>query len=149
MVSLCASEQAFAGSFLALDSRPRHHRHNISYAAIPPWERELLVSVSYPSGIVESRTLKRATPCGRYIQVLPQPSDSSLPEIPLLWNDEDFAWLQGTYLEEAVNSRKADLKRRWGEAIEVLNHAGWDTSCYTLLVTFSDAAILFHSLTLH
>ncbi|KAJ9191318.1 hypothetical protein DTO164E3_6136 [Paecilomyces variotii] len=67
-----------------------------------------------------------------YIQVLPQPDDSSQPAIPLVWHDEDISWLRGTHLEEAVKSRRKDLKRRWREAIEVMKHAGWDVSCYTM-----------------
>lgn len=80
--------------------------------------------------------LRRATTCGRYIQVLPQPDDSSQPAIPLVWHDEDISWLRGTHLEEAVKSRRKDLKRRWREAIEVMKNAGWDVSCYTMFVGF-------------
>lgn len=82
--------------------------------------------------------LRRETTCGRYIQVLPQPDDSSQPAIPLVWHDEDISWLRGTHLEEAVKSRRKDLKRRWREAIEVMKHAGWDVSCYTMFVGFSN-----------
>lgn len=80
----------------------------------------------------------------RYIQVLPQPDDFSQPAIPLVWNDEDISWLQGTYLEDSVSNYRKDLELHWSEAMEVLKRADWDVSSYTMLVASSDVPQFFH-----
>ncbi|KAI4236455.1 MAG: hypothetical protein L6R40_006166 [Gallowayella cf. fulva] len=75
---------------------------------------------------------KRPQTMIRYIQVLPQPDDFSQPAIPLVWNDEDISWLQGTYLEDSVSNYRKDLELHWSEAMEVLKRADWDVSSYTI-----------------
>lgn len=63
--------------------------------------------------------------------------------IPLVWDDDELAWLEGTYLKKTVSDRKKDLERRWSEAVEALKHAGWDVSSYTMSVDIPVRSTLF------
>jgi len=61
-----------------------------------------------------------------YIQALPQPNDVDSWSLPPFWPDEDAELFEGTNIEVGVTSIKANVKREFRAAFDLLSRDDWE-----------------------
>ncbi|RGP76098.1 hypothetical protein FLONG3_5489 [Fusarium longipes] len=61
-----------------------------------------------------------------YIQALPQPNDVDSWSLPPFWPDEDAELFEGTNIEVGVTNIKANVKREFRAACDLLDRADWE-----------------------
>lgn len=61
-----------------------------------------------------------------YIRALPQPEDRGSWSLPPFWPDEDAELFEGTNIEVGVARIKADVKRDFKAALDLLTAQGWE-----------------------